>query len=61
MNEICADVEMVISKIPESWKSYQNRLQHASRGYSADSKQVAVDLILPEVSPSTDPLESVSI
>ena len=29
VNEICAEIEMVIT---ESWESYQHRLQNASRG-----------------------------
>jgi hypothetical protein len=45
VNEISAEIEMVIRKIPESWESYQHRLQNASRG---ESERAAVE-VLPKV------------
>ena len=48
VNEICAEIEMVIRKIPESWEYYQHRLQHASQGFSEESEQAVVELVLPE-------------
>ena len=49
VDEICAEIEMVIRKIPESWESYQHRLLNASRGSSEKSERAEVELVLPDI------------
>jgi hypothetical protein len=49
VNEISSEIEVVVRKIPDSWESYQHRLQNASGGGSEESDQATVELVLPKV------------